>query len=275
MLPAFGDVPMSTISYDKIELWYKNLPNAAITNNKILTMLTAIFNDAIKYSMKHPDKLALLVNPCVALDREVAESAESITLSRSMETALIKDAKIDSLVHDSIVLGIELGVRRGECHGLSISSVNFDTNMVRVFQIVDDDGHPHRRTKDRRGQATFKERSIPISSDRVARILKRRIAEATLAGNDLLFLNEGGTPLYFKAWSARFNPIRDRHGLRRFHDLRHTFLTRLFEGGAVSSHVQELAGHASLTTTELYKHSKISLADLEDLRVMIRAGAKS
>lgn len=271
ILPTFADHPISMISYDMIELWYKAMPTGAANRNKIITMLSAIFNDAIKYSLRHPDKLALTVNPCIALALDVAEGTERVMVSKITEAAMIRDAKHDQLVHDSIVLGLELGVRRGECHGLSITSVNFDTRMVRVFQIVDDHGHPHRRTKDRRGRTEFKERSIPISSDRALRVLKSRVAEASLAGHDLLFLNEGGTPLYFKAWSARWNPIRDQHGLTSFHDLRHTFLTRLFEDGAASAHVQELAGHASLRTTELYKHSKISLADLEELRDMIRA----
>jgi len=40
----------------------------------------------------------------------------------------------------------------------------------------------------------------------------------------------------------------------RFHDLRHTFLSRLVRHGIAPAHIQKVAGHASITTTERYTH---------------------
>ena len=74
-------------------------------------------------------------------------------------------------------------------------------------------------------------------------------------GNSLVFLNSRGGPLSRQsAWSV-IQSVAGRAGVTSEvspHTLRHSFATHLLEGGADVRVVQELLGHASVTTTQLY-----------------------
>lgn len=72
-----------------------------------------------------------------------------------------------------------------------------------------------------------------------------------------LFLNQRGGPLSRQSAWAALKKATDRAGLKKDispHTLRHSFATHLLEGGADVRVVQELLGHSSVTTTQIYTH---------------------
>jgi integrase/recombinase XerD len=107
-----------------------------------------------------------------------------------------------------------------------------------------------------------KERIVPIGSDAI-KYLKlylvnyRRGKSVLDKDKDFVFLNLRGTPL---SRISVFNMIKKQAsvvGIRKQispHTFRHSFATHLVEGGADLRAVQEMLGHVSITTTEIYTH---------------------
>ncbi len=135
------------------------------------------------------------------------------------------------------------GVRVSELTGLRLQDISYEEGLARVL-----------------GKGS-KERIIPVGRRALGAVaLYVREIRPTLdrgRGRDRLFLNARGTPLSrVGAWAVIKGAAR-RAGLTKRvtpHTLRHTFATHLLEGGADLRAVQEMLGHADLSTTQLYTH---------------------
>jgi integrase/recombinase XerD len=135
------------------------------------------------------------------------------------------------------------GVRVSELVGLTLQDILFEEGVARVF-----------------GKGA-KERLVPVGRRALGAVaLYAREIRPTLekgVGRGALFLNARGTPLSrVGAWGV-IKKMAKRAGLTKRvtpHTLRHTFATHLLEGGADLRAVQEMLGHADLSTTQLYTH---------------------
>jgi site-specific recombinase XerD len=123
------------------------------------------------------------------------------------------------------------GLRSAEAVGLDLADVDFEQELVHV----------------RRGKGG-KERVVPLGEEAalwLARYLRDGRPALAKGANDALFLSARGRRL-------------DTSTLRRIvphpHRLRHAFATHLLEGGADLRTIQELLGHRSLSTTQVYSH---------------------
>jgi len=135
------------------------------------------------------------------------------------------------------------GVRVSELVALKLQDIMFEDGIARVF-----------------GKGA-KERLVPVGRRALgavalyAREIRPMFDRGKTRG--FLFLNARGTPLSrVGAWGVIKAPAR-RAGLTKRvtpHTLRHTFATHLLEGGADLRAVQEMLGHADLSTTQLYTH---------------------
>ena len=131
------------------------------------------------------------------------------------------------------------GLRVSELTGLAIGDLDLSGGMVRVL-----------------GKGG-KERIVPVGSRAIEAIRKYLEGRGELAGSGPLFLNTRGQRINRRSVAR----IVDAHVLRIAafkrispHILRHTFATHMLEGGADLRAIQELLGHASLSTTQKYTH---------------------
>jgi site-specific recombinase XerD len=123
------------------------------------------------------------------------------------------------------------GLRSAEAVGLDLGDVDFEQEHVHI----------------RRGKGA-KDRVVPLGEEAalwVGRYLRHARPELARGSEPALFLSARGRRL-------------DTSTLRRLlphpHRLRHAFATHLLEGGADLRVIQELLGHASLSTTQIYSH---------------------
>jgi integrase/recombinase XerD len=145
--------------------------------------------------------------------------------------------------HALLELGYATGARVSELVGLKQQDVLFEDGIARLF-----------------GKGA-KERLVPVGRRALGAVaLYAREIRPTLdrgEGRGVLFLNARGRPLSrVGAWGI-IKQAAKRAGLTKRvtpHTLRHTFATHLLEGGADLRAVQEMLGHADLTTTQLYTH---------------------
>src|SRR5512133_1163119 len=131
------------------------------------------------------------------------------------------------------------GLRVSEMTGLNIAELDLSGGMVRVM-----------------GKGG-KERIVPVGSRAITAIREYLVDRGEPAGNSPLFLNTRGQRINRRSVAR----IIDAHVLRIAafkrispHILRHTFATHMLEGGADLRAIQELLGHASLSTTQKYTH---------------------
>ena len=135
------------------------------------------------------------------------------------------------------------GMRVSELVSLDLGDVDTEHNFVRCF-----------------GKGA-KERIVPIheqASRAVGAYLKRgrNMLNGKLSGQ-AVFLNRRGSRLTRQGFWLILKGLAGRVGIQGKitpHTLRHSFATHLLRGGAPLRHVQELLGHASITTTQVYTH---------------------
>ena len=136
------------------------------------------------------------------------------------------------------------GLRVSEVVNLRLSCLYFDVGFVRVIGKGD------------------KERLVPIGSSAVKYInIYRESVRALMrpkpGNDDIVFLNRRGSKLTRVMIFVLLKDLVSRAGIAKRispHTFRHSFATHLVEGGADLRAVQEMLGHESITTTEIYTH---------------------
>ncbi|PUZ20666.1 integrase/recombinase XerD [Chitinophaga costaii] len=136
------------------------------------------------------------------------------------------------------------GLRVSEVVNLKISQLYFDDGFIRVIGKGD------------------KERLVPIGRQAIQYVnlyleTDRRQLNIKRGQEDIVFLNRRGSGLTRVMIFLVIKKLVQQAGIKKQvspHTFRHSFATHLVEGGANLRAVQEMLGHESITTTEIYTH---------------------
>ena len=185
-------------------------------------------------------------NPCDRVDSPKLGKYLPAVLSVEEVTAILEsvDLKAPFGKRNRAILEVlySCGLRVSEAAGLRISHVHLDEGFVDVIGKGD------------------KQRLVPmgeVAANAIRAYLEDRPEPASRAWDDYLFLNRFGKPL---SRVSLFNLVKEQAmaaGIQKEispHTFRHSFATHLIENGADLRTVQEMLGHESILTTEIYTH---------------------
>jgi len=190
------------------------------------------------------------------LDSDPTELLEAPKLGRKLPDTLSIDEidKIIATIDHSTPEGMRnramletlysSGLRVSELIGLKMSNVHADVGFLRVF-----------------GKGN-KERLVPVGREalKYVKIYKEEVRvhlSIKLGHEGFLFLNRNGRQLSRQMIFIMIKNLVEKSGISKTispHTFRHSFATHLIEGGADLRAVQEMLGHESITTTEIYTH---------------------
>lgn len=234
----------STITYNHLESFIYNIHALGLSTasqSRIISGIRSFFKYCLAEEIINTDPSVLLEPP-----KQKRKLPDFLTVQ---EIQMILDA-IDVSTPEGqrnkaiIETMYSCGLRVSEVTGLLISNIFADAEFIRVI-----------------GKGS-KERLIPIGSEALKYIRiyleNVRVHQPHIKGNeDILFLNRRGKPLTRVMIFIIIKDLALRAGITKNispHTFRHSFATHLVEGGADLRAVQQMLGHESITTTEIYTH---------------------
>jgi integrase len=168
----------------------------------------------------------------------------------------LRTARSDRL-YALYAVALSLGLRRGEALGLRWSDADLDEGVIYVRQAL------HRvegRLQFGPVKSDGSERAVAVPAACLAALADHRTAqevereEAGIGWTDsgLVFTTGRGTPIEPRNINRHFAALTERAGVSkiRFHDLRHSCATLLYEQGVPLEHIQDVLGHSSPTITK-------------------------
>lgn len=236
-------IPERTSSRD-LEIFIENLSEIGVAASTQVRVISSIKN-FFQYLIYDE---SLQENPATTLESPRLSRKLPDTLSVEEIDAMIAQIPMDTAIgirNRAIIETIyACGLRVSELIKLRISDLSFSEDYITVI-----------------GKGN-KERIIPIAEQTQHYIRKyirevRQLKKTHKDSRDILFLNNRGKGL---SRIMIFYIIKDLAVLAAIkktvspHTLRHSFATHLIEGGAGLRAVQEMLGHESITTTEIYTH---------------------
>jgi integrase len=239
VLPQLGAVALDRLSVDEVRAWHGQFAYGR-TAEKVLMVVRAILAYGVRRKL-------LDVNPAAEVEQHpVSYSGDYELYSREEVDALVRAAASEQ--DGAICLTAALtGLRRGELLALRWRDVDFAGSTIRVRASYAA-GH---LTTPKSGKV----RSVPMAPDASKALARLGQREHWIGDDDLVFVGETGGYLDGSALRRRYGVALERAGLRplRFHDLRHTFGTRMIAKADIRR-VQEWMGHADVQTTMRYLH---------------------
>lgn len=232
LLPFFGDRKLTEIAPKMVNQYKTERRQAGVSSatvNRELALMRNAYNLAIREWEWVKD------NPVSKIRFEKEPPARDRWLTNDEEEKLLKESP--EWLRDLIVFAVETGCRQGEILSLTWKNVDLFHKTALIF-----------------GSKTGERRTIPLSK-RAFELLKEE-AQVKMLSNEPVFKNSSGTNISRFTIAPSLRKALNNAGIMdfRFHDLRHTFASRLAQSGIDPYTIQKLLGHKSASMTQRYSH---------------------
>lgn len=248
-LVTFLELKQLNISPNSIKLndlrdfivWINELGMNARSQARLISGLKSFFKYLLLEDIIEKDPSELLESPKIGRKLPDVLSVEEI----DKMLAAIDLSKHEGQRNKAIIETLySCGLRVSELINLKISNIYFNDKFIRVI-----------------GKGN-KERLVPISNKAIKEINlykehSRNHIDVKKEFGDILFLNRRGNQLTRVMIFTIIKDLAEKIGLKKNispHTFRHSFASHLIDGGADLRAVQEMLGHESIITTEIYTH---------------------
>ncbi len=238
------DKDLAKISSDDLKdflVWVNELGMLPPTQARVLSGLKAFFKYMVLDKQISMDPSVLLESP--KMSRKLPDTLSILEINKMIDSIDLSRAEgMRNKAMLEILYGC--GLRVSELTSLKISNLYLDIDFVKIL-----------------GKGN-KERLVPIGSEAI-KFLRLFIDEVRVhiavkpGKEDFVFLNKRGNPISRVMVFLIIKDLAKKAGINKNispHTFRHSFATHLIEGGADLRAVQEMLGHESITTTEIYTH---------------------
>jgi len=234
-----GDITLAVLQ-DFIK-WINQLGMSARTQSRVISGLRTFFKYLLLENVIRSNPAELLESPRIG--RELPDTLrvdEIESLFAAIDLSTPEGERNKTMLE--VLYGC--GLRVSELTNLKISELHFSQGFISVIGKGD------------------KQRLVPIG-ERAVKQLKtylhqvRSHIDIQKGQEDFIFLTKRGRPISRVMVFYIIKDLAETAGIHKTispHTLRHSFATHLIEGGADLRAVQEMLGHASITTTEIYTH---------------------
>ncbi len=222
--------------------WVSEIGLNARSQSRIISGIKAFYNYLLLEEIIAVSPVELIETPKIG-----RKLPEVLTIEEIDKIIAVIDLSTPEGLRNKAILETlySCGLRVSELIGLQISHLLLDEGFVRVVGKGD------------------KERITPIGGAAVKHItiyiehVRNHLPKIDKASEDILFLNRRGKQLTRVMIFTIIKKLTQQAGINKTvspHTFRHSFATHLVDGGADLRAVQEMLGHESITTTEIYTH---------------------
>jgi len=235
-----GQAPLESVDYLFIRRYLALLKEKQIASRSVgryLSTLRTFFKFLAREGYLKANPLQGISSP--KQDKHLPSFMTEEEVTKLIDAVVLKDAKDDKAFRDKAILEMfySTGMRISEVVSSNISSVDFISGIVKVM-----------------GKGR-KERIVPIGECALSAL--RKYLDKRKTQTDALFLNKNNrriTDRGVRGIVAKYLRLASMKQGISPHTLRHSFATHLLNRGADLRSVQELLGHANLSTTQVYTH---------------------
>ena len=249
--PFFAGKPLDRIRPEDIERYVaakrKTLAIKTIRNH--VNTMHSIFDLGLRKGWCHLNPVKHADRPTVMTTETRIQFLDQAELELLLATPYPDDA-FGRLEPTLYLTAAMTGLRQGELLGLRWRDVDFDARKLRVVSpfVRGEFGDP---------KSAGSGRSVPMAERVAVALAELRERSHYSHDRDLVFCHpETGKPLDRSKLVRRFKQALDRADVHRitFHELRHTFGTRMAAAGTPMRTLQHWMGHADSKTTQIYAH---------------------
>jgi integrase/recombinase XerD len=221
--------------------WLNEIGMQANTQARVISGVKSFFTYLMQENIITEDPTSLLAAP--KLSRKLPDTLNINEINQLIDA--IDASKPEGMRNKAIIeMLYGCGLRVTELVELRISNIYAETEFIKVI------GKGNKERIVPIGSVALKLLEIYVSQIRVHLNIKK-------GHEDYIFLNRLGSRLSRISVFNLIKSLAQKIGIHKNispHTLRHSFATHLIEGGADLRAVQEMLGHASITTTEIYTH---------------------